>query len=88
MKKQTNKDTQPIEKSIHKSVLKTIEKANPKTTTQEVVRDVLDRNYVAQVDPDKLPTRGKTNVINKAKSSELHEKGVKKLKKFLKKKGK
>lgn len=73
-------------KAIYKSVLKKIKKGKHfRDDAKEVVADILDENYVAQVDPDEIPTP-KTSVVNKSKEDK--EKGVHKLKKFQKSKKK
>ena len=87
MKKYTDEEINDLKKALYKAVQKELAKGKT-SVAQEVVRDVLDPNYNAQVDPDKIPTSGKTSVINKAKSAKSHVKGVIKLKKFIKKKGK
>jgi hypothetical protein len=87
MKKYTEQEINDMKKALHKMVLKALEKG-PKAAANEVVRDVLDGNYTAQVDPDKIPSGGKTGVVNKSKGAKSQEKGVVKLKKFMKKKGK
>jgi len=87
MKKYTQEEIQDLKKALYKAILKTLEKGG-KNVAQEVVRDVLDGNYTAQVDPDKIPTSQKEGVVNKSKSAELQDKGVSKLKKFMKKKAK
>ncbi len=87
MKTYTEQEFQDLKKAIYKSILKSLQHGK-KDVAQEVVRDVLDPNYSAQVDPDKVPSSGKTGVVNKSKSAKSQEKGVSKLKKFMKKKGK
>ena len=87
MKQYTLEQIEDMKKALYKEVKKAIEK-NGKNTAQEVIRDVLDANYTAQVDPDKIPASSRVSVVNKSKSVKSQEKGVSKLKKFLKKKGK
>jgi len=87
MKTYTEEEFQTLKKAIHKMVAAALEKGS-KNVAQEVVRDVLDGNYNAQVDPDKVPSAGKTGVVNKSKGAKSQEKGVIKLKKFMKRKGK
>ena len=87
MKTYTEEEFEQLKKSIYKTVLKALEKG-PKSVASEVVRDVLDPNYSAEVDPDKIPASGKTSVVNKSKSAKTQVKGVSKLKKFMKRKGK
>jgi hypothetical protein len=87
MKKYTEQEIVELKKSIYKSILKSI-KEGKKDVASEIIRDVLDPNYIAEVDPDKVPGSQKQSVVNKSKSSESQEKGVKKLKKFISKKGK
>lgn len=85
MKTYTEEEFETLKKAIYKAVMKALEKG-PKSVASAVVRDVLDPNYTAQIDPDKIPASGKTSVVNKAKSAKLQEKGVVKLKKFMNKK--
>lgn len=87
MKKYTEEEINDLKKALYKSILKSLKKGK-KDVASEIIRDVLDPNYVAQVDPDKIPGSQKENIVNKSKSAESQEKGVSKLKKFLKKKGK
>ena len=87
MKKYTEQEIQDLKKALYKAILKSL-KSGKKDIAQEIVRDVLDGNYVAEVDPDKVPASQKENIVNKSKSAKTHEKGVSKLKKFVKKKGK
>lgn len=87
MKKYTEQEINDLKKALYKAILKSI-KEGKKDLAAEIVRDVLDPNYVAEVDPDKVPSKEKTNVVNKSKSAKSHEKGVIKLKRFVKKKGK
>ncbi len=87
MKTYTEEEFQELKKAIHKTVLKALEKG-PKSVAQAVVRDVLDGNNVAQVDADKIPSSEMASVVNKSKSAKSQDKGVTKLKKFMKKKGK
>ena len=84
MKKYTEKEIEELKKSLHKSVLKYL-KSEHKGTASEIVRDVLDPNYHAEVDPDKIPTHQKESVINKSGNTKQN-KGVKKLKEFIKNK--
>lgn len=87
MKKYTEQEIEELKKSLYQAILKSI-RDGKKPIAQEIVRDVLDPNYTAQVDPDKIPTAQKENIVNKSKSAKTQEKGVSKLKKFMKKKGK
>lgn len=87
MKTYTEEEINDLKKALYKAVQKVLQKG-PKNVTQEVVRDVLDPNYSAQVDPDKVPSGGKTGVVNKSKCAKSQDKGIVKLKKFMKKKGK
>ena len=87
MKTYTEQEINDLKKSLAKAVRKELAKRS-KDTAQEVVRDILDENFTAQIDPDKVPASGKTNVMNKSKSMKRQEKGVSKLKKFMHKKGK
>lgn len=87
MKTYTEQEINDLKKALYKAILKSI-KSGKKDIAQEIVRDVLDDNYVAEVDPDKVPSTQRVNVVNKSKSAKSQEKGVSKLKKFMKKKGK
>lgn len=87
MKKYTEQEINDLKKALYKAILKSI-KSGKKDVAAEIVRDVLDPNYVAEVDPDKVPTNQRENIVNKSKSVKSQEKGVAKLKKFMKKKGK
>ena len=87
MKTDKNQEITDLEKALYKVVKVALEKGG-KSVAQQVVRDVLDANYSAQVDPDKIPSSGKESVVNKANPAKTHEKGVSKLKKFMAKKGK
>jgi len=66
-------------KAIYKTIQKKMKNRHYKDDAQEIIRDVLDPNYVAEVDPDEVPA-GKTNITMKS------DKGVDKLKKFQKSK--
>lgn len=75
-----------IAKSMYKACAKVFKSKGSRKTAEEVVQDVLDPNYVAEIDPDKIPTKKKTKVMWKskcAKSKDKKEKGVKKLKDFI-----
>lgn len=85
MKKYTQEQIEDLKKALYKAILKSL-KSGKKDVANEIVRDVLDGNYVAEVDPDKVPVSQKVSVVNKSKSSESQDKGVSKLKKFMKKK--
>lgn len=85
MKKQIEQEITDLEKALYKVVKAALEKGG-RGLAQEVIRDVLDRNYTAQVDPDKIPVSNKEGVVNKSKSAKTQEKGVSKLKKFMHKK--
>ena len=87
MKTYTTEEINDLKKALYKAVQKELAKGKT-NVAQEVVRDVLDSNYSAQVDPDKIPASGRTSVVNKSKSAKSQVKGVVKLKKFMKKKGK
>lgn len=87
MKQYTEQEIIDLKKALYKAILKSL-KSGKKDIAQEIVRDVLDPNYVANVDPDKVPAQQKENIVNKSKSMKTQEKGVLKLKKFMKKKGK
>ncbi len=74
-------------KAIYKSILKTLKNKKDKEETDRIVEDILDPNYVAQVDPDGLPTKTDKVMWKKdSKSSKSQEKGVSKLKRMCKKK--
>lgn len=79
-----------IAKSIYKSILKSIRRRNAKHTSK-VVQDILDPNYIAEVDPDEVPSK-KDKVLYKNKKADkcmkIKEKGTQKLQKFMKKKKK
>lgn len=85
MKKKIEQEITDLEKALYKVVKAALEKGG-RGLAQEVIRDVLDRNYTAQVDPDKIPSASKEGVVNKSKSAKTQEKGVSKLKKFMQKK--
>ena len=87
MKTYTHEEIEDLKKALYKSILKSL-RDGKKGIAQEVVRDVLDGNYTPDVDPDKIPSSQKEGVVNKSKSSESQEKGVSKLKQFIKKKKK
>lgn len=87
MKTYTEEEVNDLKKALYKAILKSL-KSGKKDIAQEIVRDVLDPDYVAEVDPDKIPANQKENIVNKSKPTELQEKGVSKLKKFIKKKTK
>ena len=69
-----------VYKSIYKSI--TMRDKKHKKDTKEIVSDILDPNYVAEVDPDEISNE-KRAVLYKGKSSKSEEKGVKKLKKYV-----
>lgn len=82
-KEYTEKEAaQALIKSVYKGILKNLKNRPYQDEAKAVVRDILDPNNVAQVDPDKIPSK-KTNIMNKAKDA---KKGVEKLKNFQKKK--
>lgn len=98
--KTKNEGLEEIVKAVYKSVLKTFKDKRSHKETQEIVRDVLDPNYVPQVDPDSIPS-SRSGIVNKSdtckacglvakmcKCSEYKDKGVKKLKDYVKKKKK
>jgi hypothetical protein len=74
-----------LAKSMYKAMLKTLRSKKQKTITDKIVEDIADPNYVAQVDPDEVPSK-KDKVLYKGKSAKSQEKGIKKLKTFLDKK--
>jgi hypothetical protein len=83
MKKQSSKKeytskefVETLSKSIYKTILKNMKDRPYKDEAEKVVRDILDPNSVAQVDPDQIPLK-RTNIMNKAKP-----KGIEKLKNF------
>lgn len=71
--KKNNKDKEysqkDMVKAIYKSILKNIKESSYRSDAQAVVADILDPNSVAQVDPDKIPSK-KANIMNKAKGGE------------------
>ena len=71
--KKNNKDKEysqkDMVKAIYKSILKNIKESSYRSDAQAVVADILDPNSVAQVDPDKIPSK-KANIMNKAKGDE------------------
>jgi len=97
-KTEKNEGLEEIVKAVYKSVLKTYHDKKRTKEGQEIVRDILDPNYVPQVDPDAIPS-SRSGVLNKnkgackacglvakmCKCSEYKEKGVKKLKDYVKK---
>lgn len=85
--KKFNKEEVELAKAIYKAVMKKVKKAKHyKDDAKEVVADILDSNYEAQADPDKIPS-AKTSVVNKSELPKS-EKGLDKLKKFQKSKKK
>ena len=85
-KKEEQFSTEDMAKAIYKSVVKALKIKNKddKKDTDDIVRDIVDPNYVAQIDPDRLE-QGKQKVLYKGKSAKLQEKGIKKLKNFVEK---
>ena len=69
-----------IAKSMYKMVLKSIKSG--KKTTDKVIDDILDPNYIAEVDPDEIPEE-KTNVLYKYNCAKSEKNSLKKLKIFL-----
>jgi len=67
-----NKEKQELKilvKSIYKAVLKKYKESSSYTEeAQEVVADILDPNYEAEIDPNKIPPR-RESVMNKNLSS-------------------
>ena len=95
MKKiEKNIELEKVVKAVYKSILKTYQRRKRKKESQDIVQDILDENYVAEVDPDEIPPV-KNSVINKSvckicglegcKCSKSREKGINKLKKMCKK---
>ena len=80
MEKKLNKE---LIRVLCKSIIEKLEKANYRDDAKEVVNDILDPNYVAEVDPDEVPPK-RAKIMNKSKK----EKGVKKLKSFKEKQDK
>ena len=76
MKKYTQKESIDM---LSKAMYKMMEKALAKKG-KTVVEDVLDDNYDAEIDPDKIPV-AKPSVLWKKKKT---DKGVNKLKSFIK----
>jgi hypothetical protein len=69
-----------LRKSLYKMVSKSIRKSNKdKASAQKIVEDILDPNYVAEVNPEEVPDE-KDGVLWKKKNS------IDKLKKFKKNK--
>lgn len=64
-----------LKKSMYKAVLRNIRSKNKKKA-QAVVADILDPNYIAEVDKDMI-SPSKTAVLDKS------EKGLVKLKRFI-----
>jgi len=89
MEKTYNKEE--IAEKLSKSMYKAVKKAlnNKKDDAKKIVEDILDPNYVAEVDPDEVPS-GKTSAINKKEKDKLlkirKENGLYRLKLFLEKK--
>lgn len=71
-----DKEMKDLIKSIYKSVLRNIRDKNKKKQVNEIVRDIEDPNYVAEVDPDKIPSN-KTGIVYKS------EDGIGKLKEYV-----
>lgn len=71
-------------KAIYKYIHKNIAAKNKKRqkNTEKIVEDILDPNYIAEVDPDDIPSE-KRSVLYKGKSLKSKEKGIKKLKKYM-----
>ena len=84
----TEQEIADLKKALYKAVIKHLKDHGKKDIADEVIRDVLDPNYVAEIDPDKVPTGQKENIVNKSKGAKSQNKGISKLKKFMKKKGK
>ena len=84
----TEQEIVDLKKALYKAVIKHLKDHGKRDVADEVIRDVLDPNYTAQVDPDKVPTGQKQNIVNKSKVAKSQAKGISKLKKFMKKKGK
>jgi hypothetical protein len=72
-------------KAVYKSMVKSLKDKKTKENTQEIVEDVLDPNFVAEVDPDEIPSEKEKVMWKKdgksAKSKS--KKGIDKLKKFV-----
>jgi hypothetical protein len=84
----TEQEIVDLKKALYKAVIKHLKDHGKRDVADEVIRDVLDPNYTAEVDPDKIPTGQKESVVNKSKPMKSQNKGVVKLKRFMKKKGK
>jgi len=70
---------QDVDKILSKAMYKMMEKAIAKGK-KTVIEDVLDDNYEAEVDPDKVPT-SKPDILWK---KQQNKKGINKLKSFVK----
>ena len=55
-----------LSKSMYKAVIKAI---HDKEEAKEIVEDILDPDYEAEVDPDKIPSGRKVNVVNKSEKN-------------------
>ena len=79
-------ELKPLVKAVYKAILKSLRSKKRKDQTDEIIDDILDPNYIAQVDPDELPNK-KDKVLYKKddKSLKSREKGVTKLKRMCKK---
>lgn len=76
-----------LHKSIYKAILKSFRGKQQKDRLKDVVDDIADPNYIAEVSPHKIPPK-RDKVLYKGcgLKKEANEKGVKKLKSFLNKK--
>jgi len=77
-----------LAKSMYKAVKNYLE---TKDDAKEIVDDILDDNFIAEVDPDEVASGKKVNILEKNEDNLLNrgkkkDKGVDKLKKFLKRK--
>ena len=74
-----------LSKSMYKAVRRYL---NDKDDAQDIVNDILDDNFEAEVDPDEVKDGKKVNITNKNENNSLkslkkNEKGIIKLKNYL-----
>jgi len=79
---------QTIAKSIYKTMLKSIRNKKNKAVAREIIEDIEDDNYVAQVDPSRIPATRPKVLYKGNKDSKKCNNGVAKLKNFLNKREK
>lgn len=88
-KKQKDQVVKKVAHVLAKSMYKAVAKAlHDRGEAKEVVDDILDPNYTAEVDPDKVPSKRKINIMNKTDEDKClkFNKGIDVLKLFLNKK--